>query len=52
MTIIPYIICLNATPLGIAITAAFLLWRARNHPEAEEVPAIEASAESTDNSVS
>jgi type VI protein secretion system component VasK len=49
-TIIPYIICLNATPLGIAIASAVLLWHARNHPEAEEVPAIEASAESTDDS--
>jgi TPR repeat protein len=49
-TIIPYIICLNATPLGIAIASAFLHWRARNHPEAEVVPAIEASDESTDDS--
>jgi hypothetical protein len=47
---IPKLLCVNASPLGIAITSAFLLWRARNHPEAKEVPANEVSAESTDNS--
>ena len=46
----PRFLPLNASPLGIAITSAFLLWRARNHPEAEEVPATETSAESTDDS--
>ena len=46
----PRFLPLNASPLGIAITSAFLLWRARNHPEAEELPAIETSAESKEDS--
>jgi hypothetical protein len=49
---IPKLLYLSANPLGIAVASAFLLWRARNHPEAEEVPAIEASAESTNDSSS
>jgi hypothetical protein len=46
----PKLLCVSAGPLGIAITSAFLLWHARNHPETEVVPAIETSAESTDDS--
>jgi TPR repeat protein len=46
----PKFLCVSAGPLGIAIASAFLLWRARNHPEAEELPVIETSAESADNS--
>jgi hypothetical protein len=40
----PRLLCLNASPLSIAITSAFLLWRARKHPAVEEAPASEASA--------
>jgi hypothetical protein len=48
--VFPRMLSLSASPLGIAIASTVLLWRTRNHPEAEEVPAIEASAESTDDS--
>ncbi|MGO9317143.1 MAG: tetratricopeptide repeat protein [Terracidiphilus sp.] len=48
--VFPRLLSFSACPLGIAITSAFLLWRARNHPEAEVVPVIEASSESTDGS--
>jgi TPR repeat protein len=44
----PKFLCVSASPLGVAIASIFLLWRARNHPQFEEVPAVEASAESTD----
>jgi hypothetical protein len=45
---IPKLLCVSASPLGIALTSVLLLWRARNHPQVEEVPAVEASAKSTD----
>jgi hypothetical protein len=40
--VFPRLLSLSACPLGIAITSAVLLWRARTHPIADEVPATEA----------
>jgi len=49
-TIFPRLLCVSANPLGIALASSLLLWRARNHPEAEEFRDVGASGETTDDS--